>query len=670
MPGRHDVLREYVRLLRRESHNLRRRPDLLWQQVYDRLQFSDIVRQPSAYRDRILAELEARRASPRAPWLLLRTDVYEAGSLVRTFVGHRGQVTSCRFLPGTGLVVSAGLDGLARTWSMATGVAVEVFAGHRGAIEACDVSPDGSRILTAGTDRTVRLWDAASGREVAALLGHGDKVVCCAYGRDGRHVVSGSRDLTCRVWDVTDGSCTTVFTGHQDPVAACALSPTCETVASCSKGSLIAWDRRTGRTAFSVAAHAGLVTSCAFSHDGRAIVTSGWDGTAKLWDAVSGAPLASIACGSIVSSVGLDPEGTLLAWSDVEGGIRIWDLRASRLVATLTGHAGPVESCAFDADATHLLSAGDDRTLKLWDVGAALATGGPDVATRSTEASLCRFTPGGQVVVATADEILVRHVEADPGSPPPTRLAIGESQAVSFGYDPTGGLVAIGCADRGVRVVSLRLGRRVLDLEGHMGWVTACAFSRDGRRLATGSRDTTVRIWDAARGNTLTTLSGHEERVTACAFSPDGRRLVSASWDETLKIWDLDRRTLTATLWGHADRVTSCVFSPDGWRVLSASHDRTVRLWDASSGELQHELRGHAGAVTCCGFSPDGRFAVSGGEDETLIVWSTASPGELARFIGVGLLVSCDVGPDGRTICCTDTGGRLYLLDLFAGPVR
>ena len=68
-----------------------------------------------------------------------------------------------------------------------------------------------------------------------------------------------------------------------------------------------------------------------------------------------------------VRSVVFTPDGQRLASAGDDGTVRLWDLATDQEVLTLQEHVGPVRYVACSPDGTRLASAGDDGTIKVWD---------------------------------------------------------------------------------------------------------------------------------------------------------------------------------------------------------------------------------------------------------------------------------------------------------------
>ena len=78
----------------RELHNVGRNPRILWQQLYNRLQFED---RPVI--DAVAAEARRRGRPEAAPWLRLLTRLREAQEALLTVSGHTLSGRACACLP-------------------------------------------------------------------------------------------------------------------------------------------------------------------------------------------------------------------------------------------------------------------------------------------------------------------------------------------------------------------------------------------------------------------------------------------------------------------------------------------------------------------------------------------------------------------------------------------
>ena len=204
------ILLAFSRALGREAHVLVEHPDLLWQQMYNRLQWE------GEETSQILAPELARRSAPGVrPWLWVRTPFRESEALVRTLAEHKGSIKVCKFSNNGKYIISASKDTTLRIWDADTGKCLHILEGHTQNVTKFIFSPDGSMVLSCSDDGTLRLWNIASGMCIQTLTGHPQPVQDCAFSPDGRFIASSSGDAfssyqtwgdnSVRVWETANG---------------------------------------------------------------------------------------------------------------------------------------------------------------------------------------------------------------------------------------------------------------------------------------------------------------------------------------------------------------------------------------------------------------------------------------------------------------------------------
>jgi len=458
------------------------------------------------------------------------------------------------------------------------------------------------------------------------------------------------------------------------------------------------------------AGHGKGMRGATFSPDGKRIVTTSQDGTARVWDAGSGELLGELRDrGADVLDAAFSADGTRIVTSSEDGTAQIWDAAGREILGKLKGHEGKVFAAAFSADARRIVTASEDKTALVWDVasgepvcrleghldevyraafspdGARIVTASRDQSARVWDAASCEklreltsyrsvifdaeFSPDGARIVTASDDGMARVWDVAKGEML-GELAGHRSRVHSAVFSPDGRRILTASEDGTARIWDATNGETLRELTGHGSWVRAAAFDPDGRRIVTTSGDGTARVWDPASGEPLRVFAGQRQWILSAAFSRDGGRLVTASTDKTARVWDAANGALLHELRGHRDGVSGAAFSPDGARIVTASDDGTARVWDAANGETLRELAGHGGVVNGAAFSPDGTRIATASADKTVRVWDAAIGETVRKLEGHSHQVtSVAFSPDGRQIVTASFDRTVRVWDAVSGKM-
>lgn len=232
-------------------------------------------------------------------------------------------------------------------------------------------SPDGRWLVGCGLDRLIRLWDAETGRQIRQLQGHTQIAWMAAFLPDGERLVSVSEDSTIRLWNVIAGTEIGQLTGHPGPVWCMALSNDGRwLVTGAADGTMRLWDLPAGKMVRRLdGTHGGGVGSLAFSPDARTIASSGWqDHKVFLWEAGTGRCRRQIPHESGSKSLLFTADGRTLVTAGNDRTIRLWNLTSNTPTPPLEGHTGTVNCVAMSSDTRFLVSASNDQTVRIWDM--------------------------------------------------------------------------------------------------------------------------------------------------------------------------------------------------------------------------------------------------------------------------------------------------------------
>jgi|GEM_PF-3104045 len=292
----------------------------------------------------------------------------------------------------------------------------------------------------------------------------------------------------------------------------------------------------------------------------------------------------------------VNSEGTLLAIGSVEGdNISLWDISAFQNNAALgpnniieldklEGHPGisPIEKLMFIKDKNDndfILSAADDKTIKIWD---------PSLKTVIDEQGISRRVLQNKQCLATLGSV-------------ESLSKLTTASITAWHWIPELSVLVVGRAN------------------GTIEWFHIVSFSGITK----------------LEPSLFATITGHDASVTALKISPDNTMLMSGDGDGFIKIWDISKIasiSCIATFRGHTDAIHGLeLFTRSHIKrnhiniLISASSDKTIKEWDITSPDnlyLINTLTGHNSAIKGLLCSQDNLVSIS---DDKVTVWQEAT---------------------------------------------
>ena len=315
------------------------------------------------------------------------------------------------------------------------------------------------------------------------------------------------------------------------------------------------------------------------------------------------------------------------------------------------GHRAFVKDLAFTPDGETLVSASDDKTIRIWDWRSG-------VTLRTIRGFIGDDNEGKIFAVAVSPD--------------------GRSVAAA-------GYFGAGLGDRPpygeVRLFDMRTGKLTAVLHGAEYAVYDLAFSPDGARLAAGGQDGFVYLWKRADPGggwaPETRLDADSWHIQSLAFAAGGTRLVATTTDNGIRLWDLT--SLSEIAMDDADplrdtRVMALAVSQDGARFAIANDAGHAEIRDAATGALLGTLPPVDFFVGALAFAAaDSRLIVSCGyrcaDRHRTVILDTATGEKVGEYRGHDGTVFASTAAPGGALVATAGGLRhaIHVWDPLTG---
>ncbi len=451
--------------------------------------------------------------------------------------------------------------------------------------------------------------------------------------------------------------------GHTDFINSTQFSNDGKKIVTSSKDrSAKVWDTETGNLLVELLKHRRQVLSAEFNHDNKKIVTSSEDSTAILWDAISGNALLNFTHHTgIVNQAKFNLESTKVVTASADSTAMIWDIQTGKLLSTFK-HDEEVQSAQFILLGKKIITCSRNKSIKIWDVVSKKLL--IDIKYNKAITSFRLSSDAKKILVSSADST-AKIWSTETGKP---IISFKHPEIIlSAQFNPDEKKILISSRDSTAKIWDAETGNLLVDLKKSRGQ-GSIRFTPDGKKLLMYHWTGSVAFCDAITGNLLNNhLQGNISFVKATNFTPDGKKLIITFNSKYIppNIYDLNSGLLLASLKNNSRTVTSLCYSPDGKKILMALENGATKVFDTRTGNLQLYINAHKSRIVSAQFSNDGKKILTA-SSEMVKIWDSETGLLLVEIDEKPTsFVHARLSPDGSQVCGIVAGFDMNYLMLW-----
>ncbi|MCX6155479.1 MAG: WD40 repeat domain-containing protein [Candidatus Kapabacteria bacterium] len=362
------------------------------------------------------------------------------------------------------------------------------------AVEDIVINNTSDFIVSRSYEKIIALWDTDKSN-CKFLQGHSAEVKTIAFNNFSKYLISGSWDNTLILWDLESASVRKVFRGHTN-----------------------------------------ILNDLKFAHSGKIVASASDDRSLIIWDLSIYNLMASKSSQMGTNQNISQAEKSLISSSNQFIKLSSSDEKVFREETVLTGHKNSLGSLDFSADDKFIISASNDKSIKIWDVEKAMCKA---TIVCDKPIAIVKFCSDGIHFVnfSNGDSVLrIRNLNQLDSL---KTIKIGSNKITEIGINPVNNTVAVGDKSGKIVIIDIDKNQIIHTLNDSQDGIRALEFSADGKLLAAGGRDKRIFVWNTEKYELKTSFSNHSNFINCLTFFPDNKYLLSGSKDGSVVISDL-----------------------------------------------------------------------------------------------------------------------------------